>query len=277
MNESKSHSTPMVTRQVKRRDVSKKANDVLGKPVANVPYREAIGSLLYLSGATRPDIAFAVSFLASKQLAPSEDDWEDVKRVFRYLRGTSQLGLVYRGKLDKLDALTDASFRDREESMSTGGYVIRLFGDSIGFRSAKQDYLTLSTCQSEFLAISNACQEIISLDKATRDITGRTSYPVTIWCDNKAAGECTEKEGNHKLKNFDEPIDVICQYLDEREKSGTKKHMADTHGDYIKLCVLEGRMTVKWIATKENLADMTKPLAREAFEYLRNKILDYNH
>ncbi|XP_011684310.1 PREDICTED: uncharacterized protein LOC105447802 [Wasmannia auropunctata] len=186
-------------------------------------------------------------------------------RLLRYLRGTSELGLTFRGNSDHLDAMTDASFRDHLDSTSTGGYVIRLFGDPVSWRSYKQSYVTLSTCQSEYLAMSNACQEIISLDKAIRDIVGKTFYPVQIWCDNKAAGDCTEKDGSHKLKNFDEPVNQIKEYLEERERSGVKKHMADTHGDYIKSCVSEGKFNISWIATKENLADiMTKALARES-------------
>lgn len=195
--------------------------------------------------------------------------------MFRYIKGTSSLGLVYRASLDKLDALTDASFRDREDSLSTGGYIIRLYGDVIAWRSNKQRYISLSTCQAEYLAMSNTCRDIISLDKAVREVTGETSYPVTVWCDNKAAGQCTEKEGNHKIKDFDEPIEVIKRDLKERELTGAKKEMADTHGDYIKYCVINGYMNVKWIATNENLADiMTKPLARASFEYLRDRIFN---
>ncbi|XP_031784015.1 secreted RxLR effector protein 161-like [Nasonia vitripennis] len=145
---------------------------------------EAIGSLLYLAGATRPDIAFAVNLLSRRQLSPTESDWKDVKKIFRYLRGTSKTGLTFRAKEDNMEAMTDASFRDCEDSFSTGEYVIKLYGDPIIWRSYKQTYVSLSTCQAEYLAMSNACQEIISLDKAIRDITGKTLYPVTLWCDH---------------------------------------------------------------------------------------------
>lgn len=57
--------------------------------------------------------------------------------------------------------------------------------------------------------MSDACQEIVSLDKAIRDILGVTMYPVQIWCDNQAAIDCTQKEGHHKLKNFDDDIETI--------------------------------------------------------------------
>ena len=84
--------------------------------------------------------------------------------------------------------MTDASFRDCSDSSSSGDYIIQLFGDPIKWRSHKQTYVTLSTCQAEYLAMSDACQELVSLDKAIRDITGKTMYPVTIWYDNNSDG-----------------------------------------------------------------------------------------
>lgn len=170
--------------------------------------------------------------------------------------------------------MTDASFRDCEDSTSTGGYVIKLFGDIISWRSHKQNYVTLSTCQAEYLAMSDACQELVSLDKAIRDILGKTMYPVTIWCDNKSAKDCTQKEGNQRLKNFDDDLTTIKQKLLEREERGSKSHMGITHGDYIKACVTEGKVIVKWVPTSENEADiMTKPLPESTHSYLRDKIL----
>lgn len=55
----------------------------------------------------------------------------DVKRIFRYLRGTANKGLNYRAVSEELEALYDASFRDCQDSTSTGGYIIKLFGDVV--------------------------------------------------------------------------------------------------------------------------------------------------
>ena len=103
-----------------------------------MPYREAIGSLLYLAGVTRPDIAYAVNYLARKQQNPTENDWEEIKRIFRYLKGTKYLGIIFKAEEDELEAFTDSSFSDNYDSTSTGGYVIKLFGDPIAWRSYKQ-------------------------------------------------------------------------------------------------------------------------------------------
>ena len=78
--------------------------------------------------------------------------------------------------------------------------------------------------------MSDACSEIISLDKAIRDMIGKTLYPVKIWCDNQSAGKCTQMEGNHRLKSFDYDIDTIEQRLAEREITGHKNYVRKTWG-----------------------------------------------
>ena len=271
MFESNPKNTPMITRQAK----SKSNNLGDSKELTSAPYRAAIGSLLYLAGATRPDIAYAVNKLSRKQMNPTVDDWEDVKRVFRYLKGTSDLGLIYKGKHDNMEAITDASFQDCEESKSTGGFVIKLFGDTVAWRSHKQAITTKSTCAAEYVGMSEVCDDVISLDKAIRDMLGRTMYPVTIWTDNKSAKDCTQMDGSHKLKSFDYSLEEILQRLKERENTGKKREMTVAHGDYIKACAMKGIVKVEWIASTENDADiMTKALPYNAHEYLRNKIMN---
>ncbi|XP_067209998.1 uncharacterized protein [Linepithema humile] len=240
MKESKAQNTPMVTRQMKNKENKnpERLKESFTTP-SKAPYREAIGCLLYLARATRPDIAFAVNYLSRRQKDPKESDWKDVKRIFRYLRGTTEMGLTFRAKEEQLEAYADASFKDCEDSTSTGGYIIKLYGNAVSWRSYKQSHISLSTCQAEYLAMSEACQEIVSLDKAIRDITGKTFYPVTIWCDNKSTGASTQMDGSHRLKNFDDELSKIQRKLEERELTGNKRHIAETHGDYIKSYSLE--------------------------------------
>ncbi|XP_058810110.1 uncharacterized protein LOC131675217 [Phymastichus coffea] len=231
---------------------------------------------MYLANITRPDIAFAVNLLARKQSNATIENWIDVKRIMRYLRGSSDLGLTYRGVTENLEIFTDASFRDNADSSSTSGMVARLFGDSIMWRSHKQTVINLSTCHAEYYAMSEACQEMISLDKALRDILGIIMYPIIIRCDNKFSISCTQKEGNHKLKNFDDSIDEIIINLENREKTGIKNKLSKVHGDYIKQCVTEGKVKLIWIPSKENLADIfTKLLPFDSFRALRDNIFNY--
>jgi len=133
--------------------------------------------------------------------------------------------------------------------------------------------VTLPTCQAEYLAMSDACQKLISLDKSLRYALRKTLMPVIIWCDNKSATDCTKMDGSHKLKTFDDDLEEIKRKLEERERTGTRVHMAETHGDFIKQCVDQSIVRVQWVPTKENLANiMTKPLPLEAHIKLRDKI-----
>jgi len=72
-------------------------NDELLGP--ECPYLSAIGALMYLANGTRPDIAFAVNLLARFSSVPTKRHWNGIKQIFRYLRGTQDIGLFFRKKI----------------------------------------------------------------------------------------------------------------------------------------------------------------------------------
>ncbi len=125
--------TPMESRQVQRRKNKTEENSESkhSEVKPKVPYREAIGSVQYLAGGTRPDIAYAVNVLSRSQVSPTLNDWEDVKRLLQYIKGTKHLGLKYTGQTDGLQAMTDSSYCDWSDSTSTSGFIIQLYGDTI--------------------------------------------------------------------------------------------------------------------------------------------------
>lgn len=250
--------TPMVTTKVatKERKVREDPNDAetLNETLSkiNAPYREAVGSLLYLANASRCDITFAVNVLSRHQVNPTKDDWDMVKRVFCYLKATKNLCLTFRGRLNDMQLYSDASFADCLGSRTTCGYVIRLFGDSVAWRTHKQTYVALSTCQAEYVAMSEACQEAVALSKSLNTILNRSFYPMLLWCDNKAAEACTKTDSSTKLR-----------------------HMVDVREDYVKQCLELGLITIRWISSKNQVADIfTKPLSFELHERLTNEILN---
>ena len=168
-SEMHSQKTPMVTQQVTnrmRRDREESCDDeTLVKTMTNnnYPYREAVGSSLYLANVTRSDISYAVNVLSRHQINPTGDVWNMVKRVFRYLKGTRNMGLKFLGKSNEMEGYSDASFADCKNSLTTSGFVIKLFGDSVVWQTHKQSYVALSTCQAEYVAMSDACKEMVSL------------------------------------------------------------------------------------------------------------------
>lgn len=249
--------TPMVTRQAANKIIkdqfiatSRKRKDSCK---TQFPYREAIGSLLYLAGSTRPDIAYAVNVLSRKQLCPTEDDVIMLKRIFRYLAGTRELGLRYTGDKNDFEVFSDASFGDCEDRKSTGGFIMRLFGDTIGWRSHKQSWVALSTCEAEYAEMSIACQEVITMSWSLLRILETDMLPATLWYDNESAGKCVKKTGEHRLK-----------------------HMADLRFHHVKQCTEEGKIMLEWISSSSQLADiMTKPSSLEPFLKLRDWILNW--
>ena len=250
--------TPMITQQVanrKRRDREESNDDETQTNTlteSNTPYREAVGSLSYLANVTRPDILYAVNVLSRHQVNPTDDDWAIVKRVFRYLKGTKSLGLKYLGVSDDMQGYSDASFADCKNSLTTSGFVIKLYGDSVAWKTDKQSYVALSTCQAEYVAMSDACQEMMSLQNSLKLILDKSLMPMTLWCDNKAAESSTKMSGSNRLR-----------------------HMTDIKADYVKECVKRNFVKVKWVPSKEQIADIfTKPLAFELHNKLTNLILN---
>ena len=83
-------------------------------------------------------------------------------------------------------------------------------------------------------------------------------YPIVLICDNRSADDCTQKEGSHKLKSFDDSLDEIHSKLENRQKTGIKNKLSKSHGDYVKQCVSEGKILVEWVSTVENTADVPR-------------------
>uniref|UniRef100_A0A0A9WGW7 Copia protein n=1 Tax=Lygus hesperus TaxID=30085 RepID=A0A0A9WGW7_LYGHE len=124
----------------------------------SVPYRQAIGSLLYLQNCTRPDITYAENVLSLGQSNLDESDWSRVKRVIKYLRGTLNYGLMYRGGGESIVCYPDASLGINDEmGQSTSDFVIALFYDVIGRRTRKQNLVVLFSAEAEFVEMSLAC------------------------------------------------------------------------------------------------------------------------
>ena len=128
-------------------------------------YQSAIGSLMYLSVSTRPDISYAVSSLARFSSKPTKEHWTALKRLLRYLKGTTKYGILYtKGGASKCIGFSDADWAgDINDQKSTSGYVFMLSGGAVSWSSKKQKCVALSTAEAEYVALSSAAQESIWL------------------------------------------------------------------------------------------------------------------
>lgn len=245
--------SPMMTNRVLNRERRAREGESRNeKVISPTTFREALGSLLYLANATRPNISYAVNILSRHQLNPTLLEWKMLERVFRYLINTKGMSLTYRGKGDGIDGFSDSSLADCKGSITTCGYLVRLYGDIIAWETQKPHYVSLSTCQAEYIAMSVACKEMIALGFSLELFAGKTLYPITLHCDNLSAIKCTE---------IQEAVGL--------------RHLTEIRYQFVKECAVRGRVNVKWVPSKEQLADIfTKPLSFSLHETLAKKIFN---
>jgi hypothetical protein len=135
--------------------------------MSHVPYASVVGSLMYAIICTRPDIAHALGVLSKYMSKPGKENWTTIKRVFRYLHGTTDHAIYYQGKarpgrvLD-VHGFVDADWAgDLDQTRSTSGYVFSLFGGAINWMSKKQAVVALSTTEVEYMAATHASKEVV--------------------------------------------------------------------------------------------------------------------
>jgi hypothetical protein len=125
--------------------------------MSRVPYASAVGCLMYAMVYTRLDIAHAVGVLSRYMSKPGKEHWTTIKRVFRYLCGTSSYGLCYQGRpiLDNvldIHGFVDADWaRDLDRMRYTSGYVFNLFGGAISWMRKRQVVVALSIIEVEYM------------------------------------------------------------------------------------------------------------------------------
>ena len=131
--------------------------------MCHIPYREAVGSLLYLAVATQPDIVFPIGILSQFMDNLGRAHWEGVKHVFRYLSGMRNWALVYGTKVKGLEGFTDAYGATQEHRHAITGYTFLIDGGAVSWSFKKQEIVTLSTAESEYVAATHATKEAIWL------------------------------------------------------------------------------------------------------------------
>ncbi|KAL0453732.1 UNVERIFIED_CONTAM: Retrovirus-related Pol polyprotein from transposon TNT 1-94 [Sesamum latifolium] len=119
------------------------------KQMAMILYATAVGNLMYVMMCTRPDLCFAVGMVSRYQSNPEPDHWVAVKRILRYLKGTSDLALCYHEGSLRLVGYSDVDCSaDRDERISTSRYAFLLGSAAITWCSKKQPCISLSTMET---------------------------------------------------------------------------------------------------------------------------------
>nr|GEX56914.1 retrovirus-related Pol polyprotein from transposon TNT 1-94 [Tanacetum cinerariifolium] len=155
MDKGQSTGTPMATKP-------KLDTDLSGSPVDQTDYHSKIRPLMYLTS-SRPDIVQAVCFCVRYQSRPTEKQLKEVKRIFRYLRGTIKMGLWYpKGSRFELTALSDADHAGCIDSRKSTSEGIQFLGDKlVSLMSKKQNCTTMSSAEAEYVALSTSCAQVM--------------------------------------------------------------------------------------------------------------------
>eukprot|EP00253_Pinus_taeda_P025441 PITA_25441 len=244
MEDAKPVFTPMVT------GCSLSANDE-SVAVHQPTYRSMIGSLTYLTG-TRPDIMHAVGIVGRFQANPKETHLQAVRRIFKYLQGTENYGLWYPRDTDlTLYAYTDADWAgSMDDRKSTSGGAFFMGSRLLSWFSKKQSSIALSTAEAEYVVAASCCTQLLWMMQTLQDFQIDCTPPISILCDNTSAISISKNPVMHSKTKH---IPIKYHFLREQ--------------------VLEQKVKLEYVPSKEQVADiLTKPLPREAFEYLRQKL-----
>ena len=162
----------------------------------NVPYQELIGTLMFLTRGTRPDICFAVSYLSRFQNNYGQEHWNALKRVLRYLKLYSEICLRFKKSDDMTDPLlcfVDADFaNDKEDRKSTTGFIFFLFGNPIHWSCVKQTIVAQSTTAAEYIALGTSLMDLLSLRDLLLELRLIKTNTIKVYEDNLSAIAITQ-------------------------------------------------------------------------------------
>ena len=257
---SRSHTSPCNPDSFQRLTTSR--NPAEREKLSKLPYLELVGSLLYLSTMTRPDIAYHMSVLCSFMHDPSLDCYNAAVDLLLYVGNTKHYHLRYGGSVAAPDGLkdptsakiiedncgfvaySDASWHKPDHlGFNMFGYVVCLYGGPVAFAAKRLKVVAHSSAEAEYAAASYSCKEIAFVRNVCSELELGINGPVCLAVDNEAAIKIAENRGaTGRTKHFSDAIHYI-------------RHMLD----HLVVCL-------RYVSTHEQLADgFTKPLDKGKF------------
>lgn len=228
-------------------------------PTINVKeYQRGVGCLAWLATKTHPDLSRTVGVLSQWNSKPTKKAWAALKHALRYLKGTINQQITYRGSVDPItnQDLMPVLYSDSDwggpltgNRRSVSGYILILAGAPIAWRSQCQTSVALSSNEAEYMAASEATRDAVWIRNIIKELEvispdeEQPFPPVPLLVDNQGAlqliaSDLTTKRSKH--------IDIRFHYVRE------KLH--------------EGVIEIKACHTSEMAADgLTKPLRNDRF------------
>jgi len=213
-----------------------------------LPYREAVGILMYLMVGTRPDLCFAIGKLSRFVSCYGKEHWAAIKRVLRNVKGSMDKGLVFdKSASYVLQGYSDADWAGNHETRrSTTGFTFIFGGAAVSWGSKLQKKVALSTIEAEYMALCETSKEDVWLNKLVQSVSSQglrtaiSGRPINIKVDNSGRIDCSKNPVEHKRTKH---IDIRYHFV--REVINTDK------------------VKLKHCATDDMVADpMTKELGK---------------
>lgn len=217
-------------------------------------YTSVVGSILYLSNATRPDVSYTAGALCRFMQDPQEEHWKAALWLLGYLRATHQEGLRF-GTGNGLLAFTDAAYADDVDTRrSTSGFVFTLHGGAISWSSKLQRPVALSTCEAEYMASAHTAKEALWLRKLLPEVQHVVAEdPIVIYADNEASIQLSKNPVHgERTKHIGTAFNMVRQHVNQGELRfvycNTKENAADLFTKALsgpKLAIFKQRLAIQ--------------------------------
>jgi hypothetical protein len=216
------------------------------------PYREAVGSLLFLSTVSRPDISYAVNVASRFINNYNSEHVNAVKRIIRYLIKTKHYGIEYTRSKFSINGFSDSDFAgDVDSRRSTTGYLFIINEGPVTWASHRQKTVALSTTEAEYMAACDASKEILWIKQFLSDI-GEPIDSIILSIDNQSAIKLIK---NPVFHNRSKHIDIKYKFIRDNVETGN--------------------IVIEYCPSEFQLADiLTKSLPVNRFDFICNKILN---
>lgn len=215
-------------------------------------YMEMIGSLLFASVSTRPDISYAVSAESRFMQRPTKAHLTFARNTINYCKTTADLGLLYTPSTDiNIAVYCDSSFApDEENRKSRSGWLVLVNNAPVAWKSALQPIIAQSTSEAEYISMSDAVREALFIKRLIQELGYNLSGPIMVYEDNTTA------------------ITIAT------EISTKKSKFIELRYHHIRHHVQTGDIKIVYCPTTEMIADlMTKALPKDTFVYLRDRFM----
>ncbi|PKU70208.1 Retrovirus-related Pol polyprotein from transposon TNT 1-94 [Dendrobium catenatum] len=213
-------------------------------------YRQITGSLQYLT-ITRPDIAYTTNIICQHMHSPTEQDFNSLKRLLRYIKGTYHCGIpITRGNL-LLTSYSDSDWAsDTQDRKSITGFCTYLGTTLVSWCVKKQVTIAKSSTEAEYRSLASATSDLIWLRRLIAEFDAALDKPTTLWCDNTSTLALANNPVFHARTKH---IEIDYHFIRER--------------------ILSKEIDVQHINSTDQPADiLTKPLSLSRFTMLRNKL-----